>query len=76
MDKIEKWQRLDQLALKDSAYTSYKSLYNESAVKFGMFIKWCPPKLRKMLYDYADSGRLMMQRMAGIALENMDFIEK
>ena len=73
MDKVEKWKRLEQLALQDELYVIWKGVYNESAVKFGKFIRWCPPKLRNLLYDYADSGRLMMQRVAGIALENMEF---
>ena len=75
MDKVKKWEQLDALALQDDLYMSYKCTYNESAVKFAKFIRWCPPKLRNMLNSYADSGRLMMQRMAGIALENMEFQE-
>ncbi len=73
MTKEEKWKRLEQLASQDEVYVIWKGIYNESAVKVGKFMKWCPPKLRNLLNDYADSGRLMMQRIAGLALSNMEF---
>lgn len=73
MDKVEKWKRLDELALHDEIYMAHKKRYDEFAVKFGRFVQWCPPKVRNFLNGYADSGRLMMQRMSGIALENMEF---
>ncbi len=72
MTKVDKWRHLDELALQDETYCRYKSRYNECAVKFGRFVRWCPPKVRAFLCDYADCGRLMMLRMAGIALENME----
>lgn len=75
MDKVEKWKRLDELALQDDIYKFYRRAYCESAVKFGKIIRWCPRRLRNILEGYADFGRLMMQRMAGIALENMEFRE-
>ncbi len=73
MDKVEKWNRLDELALQDDLYKFYRRAYCESAVKFDKIIRWCPRKLRNTLQGYADFGRLMMQRMAGIALDNMEF---
>lgn len=76
MTKEEKWRQLESLAFQDETYLKWKQKYNQSAVRFGRFIRWCPPSIRNFLYDYADSGRLMMQRMAGIALENMEFREE
>ncbi len=73
MDKVEKWKRLDELALQDDLYKFYHRAYCESAVKFDRITRWCPRMLRNILEGYADFGRLMMQRMAGIALENMEF---
>lgn len=73
MDKVAKWKRLDELALQDERYMNYYRTYCEAAAKFDRIIRWCPPPLRLILEEYADSGRLMMQRMAGIALENMEF---
>ena len=73
MDKVAKWNRLDELALLDETYMTYKTQYNEFAVQFDKLIRWCPRKIRRIFNGYADCGRLMMQRMAGIALENMEF---
>ena len=76
MDKIEKWKQLDVLALQDELYNFYYRSYCESALKYSKICRWFPQKLRNILEGYADFGRLMMLRMAGIALENMEFIEK
>ena len=76
MDKVQKWNRLDELALQDDLYRFYHRAYCESAVKYGKICRLFPKKLRNILEGYADFGRLMMQRMAGIALENMEFKEK
>lgn len=76
MTKEEKWRRLEELAFQDETYLHWKHKYNKAAVKFGRFVRWCPSAIRNFLYDYADSGRLMMQRMAGIALEHMEFHEE
>ena len=73
MDKVEKWKRLDELAMQDDLFRFYRRAYAESAVKYGKICRWFPKKLRNILEGYADFGRLMMQRQAGIALENMKF---
>lgn len=73
MDKVEKWKRLDELVLQDDLYKFYRRAYCESAAKYDKVCRFFPRKLRNTLEGYADFGRLMMQRMAGIALENMEF---
>ena len=76
MDKVEKWKRLDELALQDDLYLFYQRAYGEAAVKFDKIIRWCPQRLRNILNSYADYGRLMMQRMASIALDQAEFEDK
>ena len=76
MDKVEKWKRLDALTAQDERYNHYRRSYGEYAMQFAKIIRWCPPKIRNILNGYADSGRLMMQRAASIALDHTEFIDE
>ena len=69
-------QRLSTIAEQDEIYCVWKNSYEECAEKFHKFAKHCPPKVRNYLYGYAESGRLMYQRMVNIACTHMEFIEE
>ena len=73
MTDTENWNRLEQLAQQDQAYLVWKHSYDEFSGQFKRFVRWCPKKVRNFLCGYAESGRLMMQRMVNLACENMQF---
>lgn len=71
----ERIKCLQQMAELDEVYLVWKNSHEEFAGKFNGFIKWCPKKVRNYLCGYAESGRLMYQRMVNIACTHMDFID-
>ena len=75
MQEHERMKHLQQIAEQDEVYLVWKNSHEEFAADFNRFIKWCPKKVRNYLCGYADSGRLMYQRMVNITCTHMDFIE-
>lgn len=73
MEYLTRMQRLQQIAEDDKVYQVWEKSYAESSRQFYKFAKWCPKKVKRFLYSYAEGGRLMMQRMMNIACEQMVF---
>ena len=75
MQNYERQERLLKIAQQDEIYQAYRQSYDECNQNFSRFVKWCPKKVRNYLCGYAESGRLMMQRMVNLACEHMEFPE-
>lgn len=73
MKESVRMERLQQLAQQDSIYQVWEKSYYEFSSKFHRIVRWCPKRIRNILFGYAESGRLMMQRMTNLACEHMEF---
>lgn len=70
------WERLNNIAQSDRAYLVWKLSYETTASEFEAYANQQPDNVRQMLWAYAESGRLMNQRLANLACENMRFPRK
>lgn len=75
MREQKRQKHLHTLAEQDEIFIMWKTSYEESADKFTKIVKRCPKNVRNILCCYAESGRLMYQRMVNIACEYMDFCD-
>lgn len=71
-----KWRKLTSLAEEDEVYLIWKRAYVENKRQFERIANRMPKRLRKILWGYAEGGRLMMQRLSNIACEQMEFLEE
>lgn len=73
---LQRHARLNGLAAEDEAYRYWKRCYEEAAVSFEAYAAAQPETIRRLLWTYADAGRLMMQQKVNIACEHMQFPEE
>ena len=73
MKETIRMQRLEQIAKQDSIYQVWEKSYYDFSDKFHKITRWCPKRIRNILCGYAESGRLMMQRMTNLACDHMEF---
>lgn len=64
---------LNIIADQDESYTIWKKTFHESAPQFEAYANSQPEEIRNILWGYAESGRLMYQRLVNLACEQMDF---
>ena len=69
----ERQKKLDQLAQKDESFCLWKKCYLQCAKEFETFANSQPEYIRNILWGYAESGRIMYQRMVNLACEKMVF---
>ena len=73
MKETIRMHRLPQIAEQDSIYQVWEKSYYDFSDKFHKIARWCPKRIRNILCGYAESGRLMMQRMTNLACSHMEF---
>ena len=69
----ERQKKLDQLAQKDESFCLWKKCYLQCEKEFEIFANSQPEYIRNILWGYAESGRIMNQRMVNLACEKMIF---
>lgn len=69
-------RELHTIALADETYQVWANRYREYAARFAEFADSQPEDVRNFLWGYAESGRLMNQRLAALACRHMDFPER
>lgn len=70
------WDQLNTIAGRDSIYLVWKEAYEASAAEFEAYATQQPDDVRQLLWAYAESGRLMNQRLVNLACEHMRFPQK
>ena len=68
--------RLEEIAEADDVYLLWRRGYLKSAEGFAAFADSQPDEIRDLLWAYAESGRLMWQRMVNLACLHMRFPEE
>lgn len=76
MDSTDRLKILLDLAKSDSIYQLWKDCYSASKSDFEAFANAQPEHIRSFLWGYAESGRLIYQRLANIACKHMVFPEE
>ncbi len=76
MNDTERQQKLLKLAENDSIYQLWSLSYAESQAAFEEFANAQPEHIRNFLWGYAESGRLIYQRMINLACKYMVFPEE
>jgi hypothetical protein len=72
----EAWDQLHTIAGDDSVYLVWKETYEAAAAEFEAYVNQQPDDVRQILWAYAESGRLMNQRLVNLACEHMRFPQK
>ena len=67
--------RLMEIAEDDLSYQCWYTSHREFAEAFQSFADRQPQEIRDILWGYAESGRLMNQRLVNLACIYMDFPE-
>ncbi len=70
------WDQLNTIAGSDSVYLVWKETYEAAADEFEAYANQQPDDVRQILWAYAESGRLMNQRLVNLACEHMRFPQK
>ena len=70
----EKW--LWELAEQDDIYMFWKTTLEMCEKPFKEYVETCPEEIRGILYGYADSGRMMCQRVVNLAFEYLGSSEE
>ena len=73
MDWLEKQLRLQQQARSDEIYSQWNKDFQSARDAFREYADSQPEEIRQILWQYADSGRLMYQRLVTLACMHMDF---
>ena len=73
MNVFEKQSRIQHIAQKDFSYNAWHRIFEESEKEFEAFANSQPEAIRTILWSYAQSSRMMNQRLLNIACEHMDF---
>lgn len=76
MDSTDRLKILLDLAKCDSIYQLWTDCYRASKSDFEAFANAQPEHIRSFLWGYAESGRLIYQRLANIACKHMVFLEE
>lgn len=76
MDWEEKQLRLQKKARQDGIYRLWQDVFLSSQEDFREIADHQPDEVRKILWQYAESGRLMQQRLVNLACMYMDFSEE
>lgn len=75
-EELSRLKRLENLARADEIYNVWYKSRLEFAEQFQQYADAQPQAVRNMLWGYACSGEMLLQRMINLACENMDYIEK
>jgi len=73
MDSFEKQAKIQRIAQDDFPYTFWIRIFEKSEKAFRAFADSQPEAIRTILWSYAQSGRMMNQRLLNLACEHMDF---
>lgn len=73
MAAFEKQARIQTIAQSDFSYNAWRRIFEESEQEFQVFADSQPEAIRSILYSFAQSGRMMNQRLLNIACEHMEF---
>lgn len=73
MDERERQARLSDLARRDEAYALWAKCYQNCSPQFEAYANAQPEDVRNILWGYAESGRLMNQRIVNLACEYLVF---
>ena len=76
MNDIERQQKLLNLAENDSIYQLWSLCYAENQAIFEEFANTQPEHILNVLWGYAESGRLIYQRLMNLAWSHMMFPEE
>ena len=76
MKWIEKRTRLQTVASEDEIYCMWRKCLCSSEAAFREYADSQPEEIRNVLWQYAESGRMMQQRLVNLACMYMDFPEK
>lgn len=71
--EIQRWIHLTEIAQQDDIYLLWKQNHDTFAKEFEAFANIQPENIRNFLWGYAESGRLMNQRIANLATQYMVF---
>lgn len=69
----DNYERLKAMAEQDDSFGLWRKSYQQYAEPFERFAGSQPKEIRELLWGYAESGRLMMQRMVNLACDHMEF---
>lgn len=73
MECSQKMELLEDIAEKDEVYNIWKHSRQEYAEAFEAYANGQPDEIRNMLWGYAESGRMMLQRQVYLACRYMEF---
>lgn len=73
-DWLDRYDRLKELAQLDEIYLFWCKMYENYTTAFREYANAQPQELRDLLVEYAESGRLIYQRLANLACMHMDFL--
>lgn len=76
MTVLERQDTLMRIAKDDAAFQAWEKSYRDSESGFMQYADAQSEELRNILYGYAESGRLMYQRLVNLACEHMVFPDK
>lgn len=68
--------KIYKIAKTDLSYQAWSQTFEECRDAFLQFANSQPEEIRGILYGYADSGRMMQQRLLNLACEHMRFPEE
>ncbi len=69
-------QKLEEIAACDDIYQAWFLSYLDTKEAFASFVNSQPEHIQKMLYSYADGGRMAFQRKINLACQHMRFPEE
>ena len=73
MNEHERFEILQQIAKQDDIVILRQKTRETLAPQFEAFANTQPQEIRNILWGYAESGRLVYQRMVNLACLHMDF---
>ena len=76
MTNMERLTKLYELGEQDSIYCGFKGDYEDNRKAFRAFATAQDEQTRNFLFAYAESGRLMLQRLCFLACTCMEFPEE
>ena len=76
MKESERTKHLWALAEKDDIYSVWKTTFEMCERPFQEYAESCPEEIQRILYGYADGGRMMCQRVVNLACKHMDFLDE
>ena len=73
MDWTEKQEHLYKLAESDEIYNVWKNSYHEAEMQFREYADSQQEEIRQILWQYAESGKMMYQRLVNLACIYMEY---